>query len=105
MNNKALGLIGIATKAGKVTFGTEAVLEKIERKKTVLVIIAADSSEKAKENMKYACNKNDIQFIEFSSIDELSHTIGKNNKSVICINEKNLGEEIYKIICGGEAIG
>ncbi len=105
MNNKALGLIGIATKAGKVTFGTEAVLERIERKKTVLVIIATDSSEKAKENMKYACNKNGIQFIEFSSIDELSHTIGKNNKSVICINEKNLGEEIYKIICGGEAIG
>ena len=105
MNNKAIGLIGIATKAGKVTFGTEAVLERIEKKKTILVIIAKDSSKKAKENMKFACNKNDIRLVEFSSIDEISHAIGKNNKSVICINEKNLGEEIYKIICGGGAIG
>ena len=105
MNNKALGLIGIATKAGKVSFGTEAVIERIEKKKTVLVIIAKDSSDKAKENMKHACNKNNIKMVEFSSIDEISHAIGKNNKSVICINDKNLGEEIYKIICGGEAIG
>lgn len=105
MNNKALGMIGIATKAGKVTFGTEAVLERIEKKKTVLVVIAEDSSEKAKESMRFACNKNNIRIVEFSTIDEISHVTGKNNKSVICINEKNLGEEIYKIICGGGAIG
>ncbi len=105
MNNKAIGLIGLATKAGKVTFGTDAVLERIEKEKTNLVIIAKDASSKAKENMKFACNKNNIQVVEFSSIDEISHAIGKNNKSVICVNEKNLGEEIYKIICGGGAIG
>ena len=105
MNNKALGLIGIATKAGKVSFGTDAVLEKVEKKRTSLVIIAEDASNKAKENMRYFCEKNKIRFLEFESIKTLSHTIGKSNKSVICINEKNLGEEIYKIICGGGAIG
>lgn len=105
MNNKALGLIGIATKAGKVSFGTDAVLERILKKKTSLVIIAKDASNKAKENMNYVCKKNEIKIIDFESAETLSHAVGKSNKSVICINEKNLGEEIYKIICGGEAIG
>ena len=50
-------------------------------------------------------SKNEVRIIEFSTIVAISHAIGKNNKSVICINEKNIGEEIYKIICGGEAIG
>ena len=63
MNNKALGLIGIATKAGKVSFGTDAVLERILKKKTSLVIIAKDASNKAKENMNYVCKKNEIKII------------------------------------------
>ena len=105
MTTKALGLIGIATKAGKITIGTEAVLERIEKKKTYLVIMAKDASNKAKENMGYACKKNGIHFLQFESVEALSHWVGKSNKSVICINEKNLGEEIYKIISGGEAIG
>ncbi len=103
--SRVLGLIGIATKAGKVTFGTEAVLEAIEKRKAKLVIIADDASEKSKGNMIFSCNKKDIPITVFGLIEDISHCIGRKNKSVICINDKNLGEEIYKIICGGEAIG
>ena len=103
--NKVLGLIGIATKAGKVAFGTEAVEESIKKRKVKLVIIAEDTSDKAKENMEFKCKKNEIPIVYFGTIEMISHAIGKINKSVICIKDKNLGEEIYKIICGGEAIG
>ena len=44
-------------------------------------------------------------FIAFGMKDELSKAIGKNNKAVIGIKDINLSNEIYKIICGGEAIG
>ena len=103
--NRVLGLIGIATKAGKVIFGTEAVLEAIEKRKAKLVIIAEDASEKSKDNMIYSSSKKDIPIAVYGLIEDISHSIGRKNKSVICINDKNLGEEIYKIICGGEAIG
>ena len=100
-----LGLMGIATKAGKVAFGTEAVIETIEKKKSKLVVIAEDASDKAKDNMTYVCNKNQIPIAVFGTIETISKAIGKTNKAVISIKDKNLGEEIYKIICGGEAIG
>ena len=103
--SKVLGLIGIATKAGKIAFGTESVIETIENKKARLVIFAQDASEKARENMTYKCEKSGIPIVAFGTIDILSHAIGKENKAVISIKDKNLGEEIYKIICGGEAIG
>ena len=97
--------MGIATKAGKVAFGTEAVIELIEKKKAKLVVIAEDASDKSKENITYLCNKNQIPIAVFGTIETISKAIGKPNKAVISIKDKNLGEEIYKIICGGEAIG
>ena len=97
--------MGIATKAGKVAFGTEAVTELIEKKKAKLVVIAEDASDKSKENITYLCKKNQIPIAVFGTIEIISKAIGKPNKAVISIKDKNLGEEIYKIICGGEAIG
>ena len=42
--DKAIGLIGISTKAGKIAFGTEQVIEQIEKNKVKLVIVATDAS-------------------------------------------------------------
>ncbi len=102
---KALGLIGIATKAGRIAYGTEAVKETIENKKANLVIIATDASDKTKENIRHKCTKSKIPVAVFGTIETISKTIGKQNKAVISVKDRNLGEEIFKIICGGEAIG
>ena len=104
-DSKVWGLIGISTKAGKVAFGTEAVEETINRKKAKLVIIASDMSKTSKENILNKCKKHGVPIAEYGNIQELSKAIGKQNKAIICIKDKNLSEEIYKIICGGEAIG
>lgn len=92
-------------KAGKLACGTEAVEETIEKRKSKLVIIATDASEKTKENIKYQCKKGQIPIAVFGTIETISKAIGKQNKAVISVKDKNLGEEIFKIICGGEAIG
>jgi len=44
-------MLGLATKAGKITFGTEASTECINKKKAKLVIIAEDSSDKTKKKL------------------------------------------------------
>ena len=103
--NKALGLIGISAKAGKVAFGTEQVAEGIEKNKIKLIIIAEDASDRTKENFTNLAKIHNIKLVIYQTIEDLSKAIGKQNKAVIAIKDKNLGEEIYKIICGGEAIG
>lgn len=103
--NKVLGLIGLSAKAGKIEYGADAVEEAIKRKKAKLVIVAEDAADRTKENFKFLCNKSNIYYVIFGEKEIISKAIGKNNKAIIAIKDKNLSNEIYKIICGGEAIG
>ena len=96
---------GLATRAGKVCFGTESVISEIEKKKIKLVILAKDASDRTKLNFKKICDKYNVFYREFSNIELLSKSIGKDNKAVIAIRDINFSSEIIKIIDGGEIIG
>ncbi len=97
-NKKLLGLIGLAEKAGKLVCGTDATIQDIERHKVEIVIIATDSSDKTKKNIRYICEKNKIEVLEFGTIDELSNSIGKNNKAIIGIKSKDFADGVRKLI-------
>ncbi len=104
-NKKVCGLLGLATKAGKIVFGSEACKSAIEKKKIKLVIIAEDASENTKSNYKRICEKENVPIYEALTIEEISNAIGKNNKAIIGISDINFSNEISKIINGGEVIG
>lgn len=105
-NNKRIcGLLGLATRAGKITFGTEACMQALEKNKIKLMIIAIDAAERTKMNLKNICTKHNVTVVECLNIEELSNAIGKNNKAVVGIRDINFSNEIMKIINGGEAIG
>lgn len=105
INRKICGLLGLATRAGKVTFGTDACVSDLEKNKIKLIIVSTDASERTREKFKKLCLNKDVKIIEYLTIDEISHAIGKNNKAVIGIKDTNFAKEIQKIINGGEAIG
>ncbi len=104
-NQKVSGLIGLATRAGKVTFGAEACQTAIQKRKVKLVIIAADAAERTKKNFNDICQKYNVPIIEILDIEQLSNCIGKENKAIISINDINFSKEICKIVNGGEIIG
>ena len=105
-NRRVLGMLGISAKAGKIVCGTDATTQDIEKHKVKLVIVAVNASDKTKKNMRYICDKNNVPVLEFGDIDEISKTIGKNNKAIIGIKSKSLSEEIEKLIkeTGGELL-
>lgn len=105
INNKVLGLLGLCTKAGKVCFGRDACIDFIEKQKVKLLIIAEDASDRTKKDFEIICKNNNTKIYFYSSIEELSRAIGKNNKAVIGIKEENFAKQIEKIINGGEIIG
>ena len=105
INNKILGLIGLAMKAGKVCFGADSVEENIEKRKVKLVIIANDSSERTKNRFIDKCKTYNIQIIIDSNIDDLSKTIGKENKAIIGIKDINFANSIQEKYNGGDIIG
>ena len=105
INKKVCGLLGLATRAGKTVFGTEACKGEIEKRKLKLMIIAQDASDRTKKNFKEICEKANIQIVEALTIEELSKAIGKENKATVGVVDTNFSKEILKIINGGEVIG
>lgn len=103
--NKVYGLLGLSMKAGKLTFGTDSCLEMISRKKVKLIILATDSSERTINNFKSKCKENNIPVYIWGNRDDISKSIGKNNKTVLGIKDKNLADAIKKILDGGDVIG
>ena len=55
--------------------------------------------------MKFICEKNNIPIYIFGNIEDISKSIGKNNRGIICVKNENLSKEIIKRICGGGTIG
>ena len=105
MTNKVYGLLGISMKAGKVVFGTDSTMDMISRKKIRLVIVAKDSSERTINHFKEKCKEFNVPIYVFGDKENLSKSIGKDNKAVIGIKDKNLAEAIKKILNGGDVIG
>lgn len=71
-------------------------IESVTRHKAKLVIVAKDTSEKSKKNIRYVCTNNEVTVIELSTIEELSHSIGKRNKAIISITDKNFSDGILE---------
>ena len=105
IDNKVYGLLGLARRAGKISFGTESSIETIQKGKAKLVIVTTDSSDRTKNNFEELSKKFNVEFRIFGTIENLSKSIGQNNKAVIVIKDKNFSNEIVKKIDGGEAIG
>lgn len=105
INNKILGLIGLAMKAGKISFGADSVEENIVKKKVKLVIISKDSSERTKNKFVEICKKYYVPIIIDGDIECLSKSIGKNNKAIIGIKDVNFADSIQKKYNGGDIIG
>ncbi len=54
MENKALGLLGIARRAGHAVIGFDAVKAALQNGKAHIVLFAADRSEKTEKELRFA---------------------------------------------------
>lgn len=97
--------MGLSTKAGVLVFGTDACVDVIKRKKAKLVIIANDAAIRTKKNFELLCQDFEVPMYIWGETEEISKAIGKSNKVVIAIKNKNFAEQIIKMINGGEIIG
>lgn len=102
--DKVLRLLGLATRARKISFGADSVEDTIKKHKAKLVIVAQDSADRTKRNIIRVSEENNVPVRIYGTIETISKNIGKDNKAVICVNDINFSNEMLRIIDGGEAI-
>ncbi|BDR60625.1 L7Ae/L30e/S12e/Gadd45 family ribosomal protein [Lactobacillus xylocopicola] len=79
---KALNLLGLAERAGKLVSGLELVLLGLKAKKVKVVILANDSHADTSEKVTRLAKQNDIEIISNFTSSEISHAVGKQRKVV-----------------------
>lgn len=98
-------MLGISAKAGKIVSGTDYCLLEMKKGKVKLILIAQNASEKTKKNFVFYAEQYKIPIVVYGELEENSKAIGKKNRAVIGIIDKNLADQIEKVINGGEKIG
>ncbi|MBR6509070.1 MAG: ribosomal L7Ae/L30e/S12e/Gadd45 family protein [Clostridia bacterium] len=97
MKNKILSLLGFATKAGKLGFGFEAAREALRDKKSKLILIASDISEKSLKEMKFYSEKANVRCIELKDLTmiDISNSVGR-KCGIISVNDNGFADALQK---------
>ena len=96
---RALGMIGLAARAGKAVSGSDAVNGVIRSNKVELLIITRDISRNSLDRiLKNMTGENEITCYSFSTSDELGDALGKPNRTVAAITDKSFAEGISAIL-------
>lgn len=100
MNNadKALSLLGLAARAGKIISGEEQVVKGIQRGNVLYVIIAEDASVNSRKKLTDKCIFYDIPFNEIFDRDKIGHAIGKESRVTVGVTDQGFSMQLEKLL-------
>lgn len=94
--DNSLRMLGIATKAGKVSSGEFMTENAVKSRNAALVIVAGDASEGTKKKFRNMCEFYEVPIRIYSTKDELGHSIGKEFRASLAVNDEGLAQAIMK---------
>ncbi|MCF0116793.1 MAG: ribosomal L7Ae/L30e/S12e/Gadd45 family protein [Bacilli bacterium] len=104
MENKILGLLGLARRGGAIIIG-DSILPLFGRVKSLFIIIAKDCSENTKKKWHDKCSYYNIPCIEYETKSNIGHSLGKQEVSVIGITNTNMIKKINQLLKDGDEDG
>ena len=97
---RALGMLGLAMKAGKVVIGTEQVIAFLQKNRLKLVLLSGTASEGTQKKIRFKCEfyKTPILMLDLDT-DELGRLLGKTYApAVVGITDENFSNVITKLL-------
>ena len=83
--NKTMGLIGLATKAGKTAGGEFLTEREVKSGRAALVIVAEDASENTKKKFQNMCEYYKVPIRFYGDKDTLGHAMGKQFRASLAV--------------------
>ena len=94
--NKTMGLIGLATKAGKTAGGEFLTEREVKSGRAALVIVAEDASENTKKKFQNLCEYYKVPIRFYGDKDTLGHAMGKQFRASLAVLDEGLAKGIRK---------
>ncbi|MBQ4282896.1 MAG: ribosomal L7Ae/L30e/S12e/Gadd45 family protein [Lachnospira sp.] len=99
--DKALSMMGLAQRAGKVVSGEFSTEKAVKTGKAGLVIVAGDSSDNTKKMFTNMCEYYEVPIYFYSDKETLGHAIGKEFRASLAVLDENFSKQIIKHIENG----
>lgn len=94
--NKVIGYLGLATKAGKLVSGEFMTEKSVKEGKAKVVIVAGDASDNTKKMFSNMCEFYHVPMYTMSNKETLGHAIGKQFRASLAILDDGLTNAIIK---------
>ena len=95
-HSKALSMIGLATKAGKVASGEFSTEKEVKSARAYLVIVAGDASENTKKKFRNMCSFYEVPIYFLSDKESLGRAMGKEYRACLAVQDENFAKAIMK---------
>ena len=96
IQNKALSMISLATKAGKTVSGEFCTEKEVKTGRAALVIVAGDASENTKKKFRNMCDYYHVPIYFYEDKDTLGHAMGKEFRASLAILDEGFAKGIQK---------
>jgi ribosomal protein L7Ae-like RNA K-turn-binding protein len=96
MKHKALSLLGMAMRAGKLVTGDETVLKSVQQGKAKLVIAAGDASDNTKKKFRDKCATYNVKLVEAFDRITIGDAIGKSERVLIAVTDAGFSKSIIQ---------
>ena len=93
-SKKVLTYLGFAAKKRSLAVGYNTTEATVKNKKIFLVVIARDISENSKEKIVKLCEKNNLDFEIYGTMEELSKATGNVEAGIFSVTDANLSKAI-----------
>ena len=94
--SKALSLISLATKAGKIASGEFCTEKEVKAGFAELVIVAEDASDNTKKKFKNMCEFYEVPIYFYGDKDTLGHAMGKEFRASLAVIDHGFANGIKK---------
>lgn len=98
MENKILSFLGLAQRSGNLVTGEDTCTSYIKKNAAKLVIVANDASDNTKKKFRDMTTNRNTRFVVFGKRDDLSHAVGKMNRTVYIIKDEAFANKLFSLI-------
>ena len=96
IQSKALSLISLATKAGRIASGEFCTEKEVKSGGAYLVIVADDASENTKKKFQNMCEFYEVPIYFYGDKDTLGHAMGKEFRASLAVTDPGFAKGIAK---------
>ena len=94
--NRALNMLGLCARAGKLISGEKACLQSIRNGGAYVVLLDASAAKNAVKSITDACTYREVPLVRTPE-DELGNAIGKPGRMVVAVTDPGFAKRIIEL--------